>query len=135
MSSLAVRQALQTELENYLTAAGISFIETVNDVPVSKPSTTWATVKFSAYGNENFCYAAGKGRETGVADVMVYVRPGRGYTVAVGIADGLATHFNGFDNGAGVVVVNVVPANEATAGDDSGGWYGVLLGLEYQYYY
>jgi len=134
MSSLTVRQVIQDELETYLASASVNFVETVNIDSGNTPNSPWATVSFTSYGNENFSFEAGKGRETGAADIYVYVRAGQGDSIAVGIADGLAIHFNGFSSGD-VVVVNVAPPNEATAGQGLGGWYGVLVSLDYQYYY
>jgi hypothetical protein len=135
MSSLPVRQSIQTELEAYLATVGVTFAQSINEAVSDGLASPWATLSFAAYGNTNYCFSAGKGAEIGVADVNIYDLAGVGYVGLIGIADGIATHFNGFNDGAGVIVVNVTPPNEATAGDTAGGLYGVVIGLEYQYLY
>lgn len=130
MSSLPVRTTLKTALREWCLAQvpEVAFYDSINRL--TKPTEDrWVTCSFYAYENSLMNTCGGR-EERGACEVIIFTRAGIGDAEGVALADAMCAHFDGLAR-SGILVMNVVPASEATSGDASAGVYGVQVALEY----
>ena len=131
---IAVRQAIETELQALLAAQApaIPFYSTVNER--QRPTDPlWTTAEYYSDYATAVCYAGKTRIENGTADIIVYGRAGEGATPALRLAEVIADHFYRTRLPGEIVITDVVPPAEDTAGDAQP-WYGVIVSLEVEYY-
>ena len=133
MSRLAVRQAVEAELQNILGAQlpPVPFYNTVNER--QRPTDElWVTCEYYSDYAEAVCFAGKSRIEHGTVDVSVFSRPGGGYVPAIRLAEVIADHFYGMDLGNGIVIQDIVPPAEGSQGDAQP-LYEVIASLEYMH--
>ena len=135
MSRLAVRLAVEAELNTFLSAQvpPVPYYKTINERQQPREDL-WVSAEFFADYVERMCYAGEKRVEFGSVDINVFLKAGQGYVPAVRLADAIGDHFNVLDLGGGVEIINVYGVDETTTGD-ANPLYGVTLSLDYQFYY
>ena len=129
-----MRAFIRGEIANYLTLSGapFPFYETIN-TDQSPTDDLWCTVEFAVFDIEHRCYSGTLRIERGAATITIFGKPGVGDSAVVAAADALQNYFDGLINDGDVVIANVLPATEATAGDATN-FYGVEIELEYDYF-
>lgn len=133
MSRLQVRNAIRTELNNWATANGVVFHDTINDEH-SVADNEWCTVEFFCDYIEKLCYEAKSVKETGTIDITVFTRAGQGDSRAVQLCDSVQDHFYNITL-TDIEIVDTVSASEINAGNASGKFFGCAVSLTYNYYY
>lgn len=133
MSRLAVRQALQGELETMLAAEvpPVTFVPSINENARPPKADIWVSIEFQSDYLEKLCYSGSFQIEHGTAFVSIFGKGGSGYDAVITLADKIQDHFNAF-YGTDVEVTETNSANEITAGDARGD-YGVEVELNYSY--
>ena len=133
MSRLAVRTAVEAELQNILGAQipPVPYYNTINER--QRPTDElWVTVEYYSDYNERACFA-GKARiEHGTVDISVMARAGNGYTPAIRLAEIIEDHFFGMDLGGGIVIEDTVAPSEGSQGDAQP-LYSAVVSLEYSH--
>ena len=136
MARLAVRQAFEAEVQNFLNAQipVVPFHDSINWASFQITDDLWVTAEFSAYMTDALCYEGGKRMESGSVDFLIFNKAGQGMTPAIQLGDALADHFFTFRQG-GISVQNTIGPNEYTDGRAHGRYYGVIVSVEFDYYY
>lgn len=135
MSRMAVRNALDAELTNFLglQVPAVPFYDTVNQR--QKPTDPlWVTNQYFVDLVTRDCYGGKNRTEEGTFEVYIFAKAGTGNTAAIQLAEAIEDHFMVFDFGPNLSIQNTFGIDEATQGD-ARPVYGIILTLEYLYSY
>ena len=131
MSRLIVRNRIRQELATFAAANSVVFHDSI-DVYLDVTDDTWITAKFLSDFVDKNCISGRSINESGTIEVIVFVKPGHGDAVAVGLCDKLQEHFLITDIDP-VSIDSVTSASEFGAGDASGKYYACSIDISYFY--
>ena len=136
MSMSIVRTNFEASLKAYLATLtpAIVFHDTINKEVKPSPSSLWCTVEYYSDYIEPVCYGGKAWRSFGTIDVLVFSRPGTGYTIALKKLDDIVEEFMSKDIGGNTVIIGAVAPQER-AGGDASSFFSAVATLEFEHYH
>lgn len=132
MSSGAVRDAFEAGW--LVEMPGLDLEQTLNEEPDRKNlSDQWATVDYASFGEERVSLGGiACRRETGVINVVVFIKSGGGDAQAVTLADSVRDAFRDWKDPTGNITINRVDPGE-TGEASNGRWFAASVNLTYTF--
>ncbi len=131
MSRLTVRDTIRAELASFALVNSIDWFDSI-DVYLDVTSEAWITARFTSDFVDKACVSGRKINESGLIEVIVFVKPGKGDAVAVGMCDKLQDYFLQADV-LPVSIDSVTSASEFGAGDANRKFYACSIDISYFY--
>lgn len=132
MSSGVVRDAFETAWLTLMPALDLN--ATINEEPDRKLlADQWATVDYSSFGENRVSLGeTACRRETGIIDVVIFVKAGTGDGNVVTLADSVRAAFRDWKDPSGTISINEV--NPGATGEASDGrWFAAAVSLTYTF--